>query len=144
MIKELLPLLQHGMLSISLSLVGKDRVRLVVQNRPHSEKMVSDLSKPLALEGTAEEFDKELPRILIEYTSTHKEIRQQWMDQREKMGSKEPIKEAPKEQTPLTPLRPSRKLPVKPAPSPPKGPRKPREEVLNTDEESALAEALGL
>src|SRR5271170_1435202 len=71
MFAELMPLLRKRRLLLTISLVEGDTIRATVvpQNGPETED--NALTTPLALTGTAEELDRDLPQQLVEFTGAH-------------------------------------------------------------------------
>jgi PRTRC genetic system protein E len=71
MLTELLPLLRKRTLLLTISLVEGDTVRATVVPQKASESDDHALTTPLAITGTAEELDRDLPQQLVEFTGAH-------------------------------------------------------------------------
>jgi PRTRC genetic system protein E len=76
MIRELKPLLSSRAFTLTVASVGDDRIRVNVFPTKIGNDENRALSEPLSVEGSAEELDAELPRVLVEYVATHLTIRQ--------------------------------------------------------------------
>jgi PRTRC genetic system protein E len=68
MFTELMPLLRRRRLLLTVSLVEGDTIRATVVPQKASD---TDLTTPLAITGTAEELDRDLPQQLVEFTGAH-------------------------------------------------------------------------
>ena len=71
MFTELMPLLRKRRLLLTVSLVEGDTIRATVVPQKASETEDNALTTPLAITGTAEELDRELPQQLVEFTGAH-------------------------------------------------------------------------
>jgi PRTRC genetic system protein E len=74
MFVELLPLIKERSLTIHVMHAGGDRLKVNVTPSQKKEGEDSSLSLPLApqmIEGTVEEFDRELPEALKQYVANH-------------------------------------------------------------------------
>ena len=71
MFKELAPLLSKRSLILTITSVADERIRVTITPRPTGKDDVKELSQPFAVEGTAEEFDTELPAAIVSYTAEH-------------------------------------------------------------------------
>ncbi len=74
MFAELMPLLRKRRLLLTISLVEGDTIRATVVPQKASETEGNGVSAPLAITGTAEELDRELPRELVEFTGAHLQL----------------------------------------------------------------------
>jgi PRTRC genetic system protein E len=74
MFAELIPLLRKRRLLLTVSLVEGETIRVTVVPQKVSETEDDALRTPLAITGTAEELDRELPRQLVEFTGAHLEL----------------------------------------------------------------------
>jgi len=68
MFTELMPLLRKRRLLLTVSLVEGDTIRATVVPQKASETEDNALTTPLAITGTAEELDRDLPQQLVEFT----------------------------------------------------------------------------
>jgi len=74
MFKELMPLLRKRRLLLTISLVEGDTIRATVVPQKASETEDNALTTPLAITGTAEELDRDLPQQLVEFTGAHLQL----------------------------------------------------------------------
>jgi len=81
MFQELMPLLAHRVLVLTLSRVNSEEICLNVLPRPLKSGEKDDnendnkaLTTPLCLTGTPAELDQELPRQLAEFVRSHLEL----------------------------------------------------------------------
>jgi PRTRC genetic system protein E len=74
MFTELMPLLRKRGLLITVSLVEGDTVRATVLPQKVSETEDNALTTPLAITGTAEELDRDLPQQLVEFVGSHLQL----------------------------------------------------------------------
>ena len=71
MFAELMPLLRKRRLLLTISLVEGDTIRATVVPQKASDTVDNALTVPLAITGTAEELDRDLPQQLVEFTGAH-------------------------------------------------------------------------
>src|ERR1035441_6687025 len=71
MFSELMPLLRKRRLLLTISLVEGDTIRATVVPQKVSETDDNSVTTPLAITGTAEELDRDLPQQLVEFTGAH-------------------------------------------------------------------------
>jgi PRTRC genetic system protein E len=71
MFTELMPLLRKRRLLLTISLVEGDTIRATVVPQKASDNEDNALTTPLAITGTAEELDRDLPQQLVEFTGAH-------------------------------------------------------------------------
>jgi PRTRC genetic system protein E len=71
MFKELKPLLSKRGLVLTVNATGEDRIRVTITPRSATKDENKELVQPLAVEGTADEFDNELSATLVSYTAEH-------------------------------------------------------------------------
>src|ERR1039457_6850061 len=74
MFTELMPLLRKRRLLLTISLVEGDTIRATVAPQKASETEDNALTTPLAITGTAEELDRDLPQQLVEFTGAHLQL----------------------------------------------------------------------
>src|SRR5271157_1021371 len=74
MFTELLPLLRRRRLLLTISLIEGDTIRATVVPQKASNTEDNALSAPLAITGTAEELDRDLPQQLVEFTGAHLQL----------------------------------------------------------------------
>ena len=74
MFTELLPLLRKRRLLLTIALVEGDTIRATVVPQKASETDDNALTTPLAITGTAEELDRDLPQQLVEFTGAHLQL----------------------------------------------------------------------
>src|SRR5271169_1496869 len=71
MFTELMPLLRKRRLLLTISLVEGDTIRATVVPQKASDTEDNALTIPLAITGTAEELDRDLPQQLVDFTGAH-------------------------------------------------------------------------
>ena len=74
MFTELMPLLRKRGLLLTISLVEGDTLRATVLPQKASEADDKATTTPLAITGTAEELDRDLPQQLIEFVGAHLQL----------------------------------------------------------------------
>ena len=74
MFTELMPLLRKRRLLLTVSLVEGDTIRATVVPQKASDTDDNALTTPLAITGTAEELDRDLPQQLVEFTGAHLQL----------------------------------------------------------------------
>ena len=74
MFAELMPLLRKRRLILTVSLVEGDTIRATIVPQKASETDDNALTTPLAITGTAEELDRDLPQHLVEFTGAHLQL----------------------------------------------------------------------
>lgn len=74
MFTELMPLLRKRGLLLTISLVEGDTIRATVVPQKASETDDSAITTPLAITGTAEELDGDLPQQLVEFVGAHLQL----------------------------------------------------------------------
>ena len=74
MFAELMPLLRKRRLLLTISLVEGDTIRATVVPQKASDTEDNAITTPLAITGTAEELDRELPQQLAEFTGAHLQL----------------------------------------------------------------------
>jgi PRTRC genetic system protein E len=68
---ELMPLVRKRGLVFTISLVEGDNIRATVLPQKASETDDKAVTTPLAITGTAEELDRDLPQQLVEFVGAH-------------------------------------------------------------------------
>ena len=74
MFAELMPLLRRRRLLLTISLVEGDTIRATVVPQKATDTEDNSLTTPLAITGTAEELDRDLPQQLVEFTGAHLQL----------------------------------------------------------------------
>jgi PRTRC genetic system protein E len=74
MFTELMPLLRKRGLLLTLSLVEGDTIRATFLPQKTAETEDNTLTTPLAITGTAEELDRDLPQQLVEFVGAHLQL----------------------------------------------------------------------
>lgn len=74
MFTELMPLLRKRGLLLTISLVEGDTIRATVLPQKASETDDKSITTPLAITGTAQELDRDLPHQLIEFVGAHLQL----------------------------------------------------------------------
>jgi PRTRC genetic system protein E len=71
MFTELMPLLRKRRFLLSISPADGERIRVTLIPQKTTETEDNAITTPLAITGTAEELDRELPAQLAEFVATH-------------------------------------------------------------------------
>jgi PRTRC genetic system protein E len=71
---ELMPLLRKRRLLLTISLVEGDTIRATVVPQKASDTEGTAHTTPLAITGTAEELDRDLPQQLVEFAGAHLQL----------------------------------------------------------------------
>jgi PRTRC genetic system protein E len=74
MFAELMPLLRNRRLLLTIALVEGDAIRATVVPQKSSETEDGAITTPLAITGTAEELDRELPGQLVSFVGSHLQL----------------------------------------------------------------------
>src|ERR1700757_3771637 len=74
MFAELMPLLHKRRLLLTISLVEGDTIRATVVPQKASDTEDNAVTTPLAITGTADELDRDLPQQLVEFTGVHLQL----------------------------------------------------------------------
>jgi PRTRC genetic system protein E len=74
MFTELMPLRRKRRLLLTVSLVQGEVIRATVVPQKATDTEDNAVATPLAITGTAEELDRELPRQLADFASAHLEL----------------------------------------------------------------------
>ena len=74
MFKELTPILRKRRLLLTASSVEGEAIRVNVMPQKITDAEDNVITTPLAITGTAEELDQELPKQLLEFVSAHLEL----------------------------------------------------------------------
>ena len=74
MFTELMPLLHKRRLLLTISLVEGDTIRATVVPQKTSDTEDNALTTPVAITGTAEELDRDLPQQLVEFSGAHLQL----------------------------------------------------------------------
>src|SRR3974390_422350 len=74
MFTELMPLLRKRRLLLAISLIEGNTIRATVLPQKASETEDNALTTPLAITGTTEELDRDLPQQLVEFVGAHLQL----------------------------------------------------------------------
>jgi PRTRC genetic system protein E len=125
MFAELMPLLRKRRLLLTIALVEGDTIRATVVPQKSSETEDSAITTPLAITGTAEELDRELPGQLVSFVGAHLQLQSTLatakaeMDAAAKAAREEARKKAAKPSTTATVASTPKSASEPPAPEPP-------------------------
>ena len=120
MFAELMPLLRKRRLLLTISFVEGDTIRATVVPQKASETDDNAITTPLAITGTAEELDRELPGQLVSFVGAHLQLQSTLVTAKAEMdaAAKAAREEARKKATkPVT--TPAAESAPKPTPEPP-------------------------
>ena len=143
MFTELMPLLRKRGLLFTISLVEGDTIRVTVLPQKASETEENALTTPLAITGTSEELDRDLPQQLVEFVGAHLQLQSTLtsakaeMDAAAKAAREEARKKTTKPSaatTPATSTAPVSQATPEPAPEPSLfAPQDPPQPAVNED-----------
>ncbi len=125
MFAELMPLLRKRQLLLTVALVEGDTIRATVVPQKSSETEDSAITTPLAITGSAEELDRELPGQLVSFVGAHLQLQSTLatakaeMDAAAKAAREEARKKAAKPSTTANVASTPKLAPEPPAPEPP-------------------------
>ncbi len=108
---ELMPLVRKRGLILTISLVEGDTIRATVLPKKASETEDNAVTTPLAITGTAEELDRDLPQQLVEFVGAHLQLQSTLasakaeMDAAAKVAREEARKKTTKPSSPTTPAK---------------------------------------
>ena len=148
MFNELMPLLRKRGLILTISLVEGDTIRATVVPRKASDTEGNAVTTPLAITGTAEELDRDLPQQLVEFTGAHLQLQTTLASAKAEMEeAAKAAREGARKKTSKPPSASNSTMPATPAATPvsrePEPPSlfAPQEqpETANTDEEGGEA-----
>ena len=109
MFTELMPLLRKRRLLLTISLIEGDTIRATVIPQKASDTEDNALTTPLAITGTAEELDRDLPQQLVEFSGAHLQLQttlasaKAEMDAAAKEAREEARKKSAKPSSPTSP-----------------------------------------
>jgi PRTRC genetic system protein E len=113
MFTELMPLLRKRRLLLTISLVEGDTIRATLVPQKASDTDDNSLTTPLAITGTAEELDRDLPQQLVEFTGAHIQLQSTLASARAEMEAaakaarEEARKKSAKPSSPTSPATPA-------------------------------------
>jgi PRTRC genetic system protein E len=113
MFTELMPLLRKRRLLLTISLIEGDTIRATVVPQKTSDTDDNAVTTPLAITGTAEELDHDLPQQLVEFTGAHIQLQSTLasakaeMDAAAKAAREEARKKSAKPSSPTSPTTPA-------------------------------------
>jgi PRTRC genetic system protein E len=125
MFAELIPLLRKRRLLLTISLIDGDTIRATVVPQKATETEDNAITTPLAITGTAEELDRELPRQLVSFVGAHLELQSTLatakaeMDAAAKAAREEARKKTARPASTTAPAAAPKPTPEPPDPEPP-------------------------
>jgi len=125
MFAELMPLLRKRRLLLTVSLVEGDTIRVTVVSQKVAEPEDNAITTPLAITGTAEELDRELPGQLVSFVGAHLQFQSTLattkaeMETAAKAAREEARKKTAKPPTTTIAASAPKPTPEPPAPEPP-------------------------
>jgi PRTRC genetic system protein E len=129
-----MPLLRKRGLLITVSLVEGDTIRAAVLPQKSSDTEDKSVTTPLAMTGTAEELDRDLPQQLVEFIGAHLQLQSTLtsakteMEAAAKAAREDSRKKSSKPSTAATPLNSS----VPSAPTTPEPTQEPEPSLFAT------------
>ena len=123
MFVELMPIIRKRNVLLTISLVQGDTIRTTFVPQKLADTDGDAISTPLAITGTAEELDREIPKQLLEFVNAHLELQSTLatakaeMDAAAKAAREEARKKTAKPSSGAAPV--SAQKPPEPTPSEP-------------------------
>src|SRR5664280_1044814 len=119
MFTELMPLLRRRRLLLTTSLVEGDTIRATVVPQKASEAEDNAVTTPLAITGTAEELDRDLPQQLVEFSGAHLQLQTTLASAKAEMdAAAKAAREEARKKTSKPPVSTSPATPATPAATP--------------------------
>ena len=87
MFQQLVPLLRHRSVLLTVTLVEDDQVRVNVMPKKLADGENTALTTPMSFTGTAAELDAELPTALVSYVASHLELKNTLTRAKEEMDA---------------------------------------------------------
>ena len=87
MFQELMPLLRHRSVLLTVTHVGEDQVRVNVVPRKIAECESVALTTPMSFTGTAEELDAQLGEAIVSFVASHLELKNTLARAKEEMDA---------------------------------------------------------
>ena len=138
MFTELMPLLRKRRLLLTISLIEGDTIRATIVPQKASDTEDNALTTPLAITGTAEELDRDLPQQLVDFTGAHLQLQTTLASARAEM---EAAAKAAREEVRKTSVSISPTTPAAPAAAPvPREPEAPSLFAPQAQSETTVAE----
>ncbi len=120
MFAELMPLPRKRRLLLTVSLVEGDTIRATVVPQKSSETEDNAITTPLAITGTAEELDRELPGQLVDFVGAHIQLQSTLATAKAEMdAAAKAAREEARKKTAKPPMTPAAAYPPKSTPEPP-------------------------
>jgi PRTRC genetic system protein E len=145
MFTELMPLLRRRRLLLTISLIEGDTIRATVVPQKASDTEDNALTTPLAITGTAEELDRDLPQQLVEFTGAHLQLQttlasaKAEMDAAAKAAREEARKKSSRPSNATSPTTPAATIVSREPEAPSLFASQALPETTNTDEEGGEA-----
>lgn len=124
MFTELMPLLRKRRLLLTVALVEGNTIRATVVPQKASETEDTAVTTPLAVTGSAEELDRELPQQLVEFVGSHLQLQstlttaKSEMDAAAKAAREEARKKSSKPASVTAPAKTPKPMTEPPVPEP--------------------------
>jgi PRTRC genetic system protein E len=87
MFQQLMPLLRHRSVLLTVTHVGEDQVRVNVVPRKIAEGENDALTTPMSFTGTAEELDTQLGEAIVSFVASHLELKNTLVRAKEEMDA---------------------------------------------------------
>jgi PRTRC genetic system protein E len=87
MFQELMPLLRHRSVLLTVTHVGEDEVRVNVVPKKIAESESDALTTPMSFTGTAEELDAQLGEAIVSFVASHLELKNTLARAKEEMDA---------------------------------------------------------
>src|SRR5271157_4669559 len=145
MFAELMPLLRKRRLLLTVSLIEGDTIRATVVPQKATDTDDNAVTTPLAITGTAEELDHDLPQQLVEFTGAHLQLQTTLASAKAEMeAAAKAAREEPRKKTSKPSSASNSTTPAAPAATPvPKEPEAPSLFAAQAQPETTAAEEEG-
>lgn len=87
MFQQLMPLLRHRSVLLTVSHVGEDQIRVNVVPKKVAESENDALTTPMSFTGTAEELDTQLDEAIVSFVGSHLELKNTLARAKEEMDA---------------------------------------------------------
>ena len=87
MFQQLMPLLRHRSVLLTVTHVGEDQVRVNVVPKKIAESENDALTTPMSFTGTAEELDAQLGEAIVSFVASHLELKNTLARAKEEMDA---------------------------------------------------------
>jgi len=120
MFKELIPVLRHRAVLMTITFLGEDQIRVNVVPKKLNDGENNAFTTPLTITGTAEELDAELGSTLVDFVGSHLQLKNTLVQAKADMDAAAKAAQAEARAKAKTPVKKDTNAatPSKPSPQP--------------------------